>query len=108
MKIQIKNITVGVEQNQEKSLIKHIEKLGIKKEFIGNITYLKRSIDSRSKRDIKLIYNIEVSLNKNIDISKFENITQSKEEKIALRKSKNLEGNIAVIGTGPAGLFAAL
>ena len=50
MKIQIKNITVGVEQNQEKSLIKHIEKLGIKKEFIGNITYLKRSIDSRSSK----------------------------------------------------------
>ena len=108
MKIQIKNITIGVEENQEKSLIKYIEKLGIKKEFIENITYLKRSIDSRSRRDIKLIYNIEVSLNKNIDISKFENITQSKEEKTVFRKSRNLEGNIAVIGTGPAGLFAAL
>ena len=108
MKIEIKNITLSVEENQDKGLIKHIEKLGIKREWIGNLTLLKRSIDSRSKRTIKLIYNVEIKLNKNIDISKIKDATLSKIEEKIERKSKKLQGKIAVIGTGPAGLFAAL
>ncbi|MBN2839276.1 MAG: NAD(P)/FAD-dependent oxidoreductase [Fusobacteriaceae bacterium] len=108
MKIQIKNINIGVEQNQEVAIKKYIKEIGIEKESIQKITYLKKSIDSRNRKDIKLIYNIEINLNKKIDISKFKNITQSSEEILVKRKSKNLDGKIAVIGTGPAGLFAAL
>lgn len=108
MKIQVKNISISLEEDQIKGIKKHIEKIGIKEELIGKINYTKRSIDSRNKRDIKLIYNIEVNLKKVIDISKYKEITQSSEEILVKRKSKNLDGKIAVIGTGPAGLFAAL
>ena len=34
MILEIKNISISLEQNQEKALIKHVEKLGIKKELI--------------------------------------------------------------------------
>lgn len=108
MILEIKNISISLEQNQEKTLIKHVEKLGIKKEWINNLSLSKKSIDSRNRRDIKFIYNIELSLNKTIDISKMKDTFYKKENLKIQRKSKNLEGNIAVIGTGPAGLFAAL
>lgn len=108
MILEIKNISISLEQNQEKALIKHIEKLGIKKEWINNLSLSKKSIDSRSRRDIKLIYNIELSLNKTIDISKMKDTFYKKENEKINRKSKNVEGTIAVIGTGPAGLFATL
>lgn len=108
MILEIKNISISLEQNQEKALIKHVEKLGIKKELINNLSLTKKSIDSRSRRDIKLIYNIELSLNKAVDISKMKDTFFKKENEKIERKSKKVEGNIAVIGTGPAGLFAAL
>lgn len=108
MKLEIKDINIGVEQNQDKGIRKHLDKLGIKSEFIENITYLKKSIDSRSKRDVKLIYNIEVTLSKTININKLKNVSLSKINTNPVRESSNLEGKIAVIGTGPSGLFAAL
>lgn len=108
MILEIKNISISLEQNQEKALVKHVEKLGIKKEWINNLNLTKKSIDSRSRRDIKLIYNIELSLNKTIDISKMKDTFYKKENEKINRKSKNVEGSIAVVGTGPAGLFAAL
>ena len=106
MILEIKNISISLEQNQEKVLIKHVEKLGIKKELINNLSLTKKSIDSRNRRDIKLIYNIELSLNKAVDISKMKDTFFKKENEKIERKSKKVEGNIAVIGTGPAGLFA--
>lgn len=107
MKIEVKNINISVKENQEKALIKHLEKIGIKKEIIGNVIFTKRSIDSRSRRDVKIIYNIEVKLNKTIDISKLKDVFLPKCEEKIFRRSKHLEGKIAIIGTGPAGLFAA-
>lgn len=108
MKVEIKNISVPFEENQEKALLKHIEKLGIKKDLVSNITYMKRSIDSRSKKDIKFIYNIQVNLKKTIDLTNVKDVFLAKEFVEIKRKSKKLEGSIAIIGTGPAGLFAAL
>ena len=72
MILEIKNISISLEQNQEKALIKHVEKLGIKKELINNLSLTKKSIDSRSRRDIKLIYNIE--LDEGLSTTKLETI----------------------------------
>lgn len=107
MKIGINNINISIKDNQEKALIKHLETLGIEKENIKQIKYQKRSIDSRKKTDIKFVYNIEIQLNKDIKINNDKIFIVEKKENIK-RTSKNLEGRIAVIGTGPAGLFAAL
>lgn len=108
MKISINNINVSILANQNKALIKHMEGLGISKDLVKNIEYQKRSIDSRKKNDIKFVYNIEVTLKNDINIDSMKNVTLAKEKKLPSRISRNLEGNIAVIGTGPAGLFAAL
>ena len=62
MRINVNNIIVSLERNQDKEIIKEIEKRGVKRNNIKSIIWSKRSIDSRKKSDIKLIYNLEVEL----------------------------------------------
>ena len=69
---------------------------------------MKRSIDSRKKSDIKFVYNVEVTLKKDIDITKTKNISLVKNLEAIKRKPINKDEEVLVVGTGPAGLFAAL
>ena len=62
MKVNISNIIVSINKNQEKEIYKELEKNGISRDNIENLKYLKKSIDSRKKNDIKFIYTLEISL----------------------------------------------
>ena len=108
MKINVNNIIVSIEKNQDREIEKEIIKRGIKKENIDRIVWSKRSIDSRKKSDIKFVYNVEVTLKKEIDLSKTKNISLVKETEKIKRKALNKDEEVLVVGTGPAGLFAAL
>ncbi|WP_027128519.1 NAD(P)/FAD-dependent oxidoreductase [Fusobacterium perfoetens] len=108
MKICINNIMIPVIKNQDKEIEKEIIKKGIKKENIDKILWLKRSIDSRKKNDIKFVYNLEVHLKKDIDIKNMKNVTLVKEDVYIKREPINKEEKVLVVGTGPAGLFSAL
>ena len=108
MKINVNNIIVSIEKNQDREIEKEIIKRGIKKENIDRIVWSKRSIDSRKKSDIKFVYNVEATLKKEIDLSKTKNISLVKETEKIKRKALNKDEEILVVGTGPAGLFAAL
>ena len=52
MKIAIHNIVVSIKKNQDLEIQKELQKAGIQKENIKGLSYLKRSIDSRTKQDI--------------------------------------------------------
>lgn len=108
MKINVNNIIVSIEKNQDREIEKEIIKRGIKKENIDRIVWAKRSIDSRKKSDIKFVYNVEVTLKKEIDLSKTKNISLVKETEKIKRKALDKDEEVLVVGTGPAGLFAAL
>ena len=108
MKINVNNIIVSIEKNQDREIEKEIIKRGIKKENIDRIVWSKRSIDSRKKSDIKFVYNVEVILKKEIDLLKTKNISLVKETEKIKRKALNKDEEVLVVGTGPAGLFAAL
>ena len=54
------------------------------------------------------MYNVEVTLKKEIDLSKIKNISLVKETEKIKRKALNKDEEVLVVGTGPAGLFAAL
>lgn len=108
MKVVINNINVSIEKDQNLELKKEIIKRGIKADNIGKIEYSKRSIDSRKKSDIKFVYNIEVELKKDIDVSLLTNVNLAKESEEPTYKPKGGIERVAVIGAGPAGLFAAL
>ena len=108
MKINVNNIIVSIGKNQDKEIEKEIIKRGIQKENIEKVVWAKRSIDSRKKSDIKFVYNVEVTLKKEIDLSKTKNISLVKETEKIKRKALNKDEEVLVVGTGPAGLFAAL
>ncbi|MGL5663778.1 MAG: FAD-dependent protein, partial [Cetobacterium sp.] len=108
MKVVINNINVSIEKDQTLELKKEIIKRGIKEENIEKIEYSKRSIDSRKKTDIKFVYNIEVTLKNDVDISSLTNVNPFKENEEVNYKAKDGIERVAIIGAGPAGLFAAL
>ena len=108
MKVTINNIIISLKKDQEKEIFKEIQKRGIKKENIKGIIWNKRSIDSRKKSDIKLIYNIEVELKKDIDITSLKDVSLVKPTVKIERTPLYTKKEVGVIGAGPAGLFAAL
>ena len=108
MRININNIIIPLDKNQDREILKELEKKGIKKDNIEMLRWNKRSIDSRKKNDIKFIYNIEVLLKKEIDISALTNVLPVKEKEKVRREPLFKNKEVAVIGAGPAGLFSAL
>ncbi|MGL4252857.1 MAG: NAD(P)/FAD-dependent oxidoreductase [Fusobacteriaceae bacterium] len=108
MKVNVNNLIVPLKVNQNKHLLGLLEKMGIGKSDVERIDYMKRSIDSRKKSDIKLVYNIQVTLKEGSKIPDSPQINLAKEDKRIEKKAvypKN--SRIGIIGTGPAGLFAA-
>lgn len=107
MRYEINNIIVPIERNQDKAIMLHLKKNGIEKYNIKGIDYLKRSIDSRKKGNIKFTYKILLTTNKKMDI-KNSQIKEYKPLEIIKKEPIKIKGEVVVIGTGPAGLFAAL
>lgn len=108
MKVIINNINISIEKDQTLELRKEIVKRGIKANNIEKIEYSKRSIDSRKKSEIKFVYNIEVTLKNDVDISSLTNVNVFKESVDSNYRAKDGIEKVAIIGAGPAGLFAAL
>ena len=108
MKINVNNIIISIIKNQDKEIEKEIIKRGILKDNIKKISWLKRSIDSRKKSDIKFVYNVEVILKNPVDVKKLKNISVPKEERYRKRIPVDNTKNILVVGAGPSGLFASL
>lgn len=107
MKVAIHNIIVSVRKNQEKEIEKAIQKAGIAKDNVKGIFYLRKSIDTRKKQDIKFVYSIELSLKERIPLQEGGQIQEVKEAEEILRKANSLEKKVYIVGCGPAGLFAA-
>lgn len=107
MRFVLNNIIVSIDKNQDIELKKEIIKKGIKENNIKKIEYLKRSIDSRKKSDIKFVYNIEVSLHTPVDLERL-GLTPVKESIPDNYIKKRGIDEIIIIGAGPAGLFAGL
>lgn len=49
MRININNIIIPLDKNQDREILKELEKKGIKKDNIEMLRWNKRSIDSRKK-----------------------------------------------------------
>ena len=103
-------ITINEDINILKKLI--IKKLGIKENELIKYSIYKESIDARKKGNMMFVYTVDVELKNEEKIlkRKTKDVTQIKQKSYIGVKHGNLEpkGKIAVIGSGPAGLFASL
>lgn len=107
--IKIDNIKLNITSNEEVLKKVAAEKLSTKEKNIKSLTILKKSIDARKKDDLKYVYSVAVDL--------FDDRCAKRYEKVEL-DDRGIDGiditpldssfRIAVIGSGPAGLFCAL
>lgn len=106
--IQISNIKVGLDENRDDIIKRNIIKKLRTENFEYKIT--KESIDAR-KKPIYFVYQVLVETKgEKLDIKKDKDISIVDEYKpLEISKgNKSLENRVAVVGLGPAGLFAAL
>lgn len=106
--IQISNIKIGLDDDKDIAIKKQIEKQI--RTSIFNYKITKESVDAR-KKPIILVYQVHVEvenedviINKNKNLIKVENLPKEKIPK----GSEEIKGNVAIVGIGPSGLFAAL
>jgi hypothetical protein len=110
LKLPIKHTTQDIKQAAAKLL-------KLKPDKIKELTIIKKSLDAR-KNDLKYIYTVELSLhsdkneNESSLVHKYKNehITIAEKAKYSFTPSGSikLKQRPVVVGTGPAGLFAAL
>ena len=111
MKNMIKVHEIKRSINEEEAILlpRIVKKINVKKEDIISYEIIKESIDARKKPDIYIVYEVAVSLkNEEELLNKHKDYKEYKKPECVF----NITGNIkiqrpVVVGSGPAGLFAA-
>ena len=107
--IRIKQIKLPVKHEEKDLKNKIIKKLNIKKEDLLEIKINKKSIDAR--KDINIVYEVDVKTNKEKQIlnKNIENVSKTPNEEYTFKieGKEPLKNRPVIVGSGPAGLFAA-
>ena len=104
--LRIRQVKVRVEE-KDKLKNKIASKLGVKADDIKSIKILKESIDARKKPEIYYVYEVAVDLDNYKKIIKNSDVEDYVEEEYKLKVTKKLNKRPIIVGSGPAGLFAA-
>ena len=104
--LRVRQVKVKVEE-KDKLQNKVASKLGININNIKSMNILKESIDARKKPEIYYVYEVALELDNYKDIKKNDDVEVYIEEKYELIVTKKLEKRPIIVGSGPAGLFAA-
>lgn len=116
MAIQILNIPLSLQEEETALRPKAAQTLQILPEQIREFKIVKKSLDARRKNRIHFVYIIELSLSPEEEKALLHNPPSHYKVQSALPKivqapvlmRKKLEQRPLIVGTGPAGLFAAL
>ena len=111
MKYRLSQIKTDIDTAVEKLPEIAAEMLHIKRGEIFEWEIRRKSIDSRKKPDVKLVYTIDFKCDKRLRPGRNKNLSIVEETepcKTPIFKSGCIKGRVVVVGTGPAGLFAAL
>lgn len=111
--IRVRQVRISVLKDSNQALKEKIaKKVGVSFQDILAFTIHKKSIDARDKNNIVYSYEVDVSfkneekiLKKNTNKDVF--LTPKEEYKVPDHGKKKYNGPIIIVGSGPAGLFAA-
>ncbi len=107
--LKISNISVSVHSNKPYFEKKISKILGLKPENVKNVFVVKKSIDRRQRGNILNVYTLAFELE---GVSEkdylIKGVTVYEKAKYTLPNVKNKNKKIAVIGFGPAGMYASL
>ncbi|PIP34608.1 hypothetical protein COX21_02010 [Candidatus Falkowbacteria bacterium CG23_combo_of_CG06-09_8_20_14_all_41_10] len=110
--IRIEEVALGLDDNEEilKAMISQI--LNLPESDIIDHSIVKKNIDSRQKRNILLIYSLDVKVKDIKAIKKFDSRHRVRIHEPFVYQAKKItqkiNKKIVVVGSGPCGLFAAL
>ena len=109
---RISEIKTNIDEEIAVLPVRVAKKLRINESEIVKWEIRKKSIDSRQKPDIKLVYTVDFWCEKNLNADKIKglSVVDEEDEKVpeALMGSEKLIGRPIVVGMGPCGIFAAL
>jgi len=110
--LRLEEIKLSIKEDEKNLEWKIIKLLWIKSEDLKELKIVKKSIDSRDKRDILFIYSVDLDLkNPNIDLEKFKKHRARFVEEFSyvIKKcSKKPEHRPIIVGFWPAAIFAWL
>lgn len=104
--LSLKNVKIAID-NEENLKKKIIKTLKIRDNELINYNITKKAIDSRDKKNVFYVFNLDIEVKNEKKLLSLKNVSQSKSYKYPIKKI-NSDKNIIVIGSGPAGLFASL
>lgn len=108
--LRVTQITVPLIHDEEQILKKACRTARISKQDVKKFEIIKQSLDARHKNELKYIYSVQLSVDKHLKYNKKEKNIQEIIPNMYHPKAdgeQKLNDPIAVIGTGPAGLFCA-
>jgi uncharacterized FAD-dependent dehydrogenase len=114
MSILLKNISLGLDEEETLLKEKAAAALRIAPEDVSKLKIIRKSLDARKKNRIHFVYSLSVSLPAELEkqtlCSPLPEISHLEEDPPfpVIRIGKRPKERPIVVGTGPAGLFAAL
>lgn len=111
--LRISEIKIPIEASEDRLKDEILKKLSIKEGDLLDYTIYKKSLDARKKDQIFFVYIVDAKVNNEAEIlnkakGQQISITPDMEYKPVEAGTAALEARPMVVGTGPAGLFAAL
>ncbi len=109
--IRIEEVTLGIDENEDRLRPKIAKILNLPEKEITNLSIVKKTVDSR-KKDILIVYSVDVQVSDVKKIKKWDKRHRTRlhepfEYKETIIKNPPNK-NIVVVGSGPCGLFATL
>lgn len=111
--IRVGSIKAPLEAEKDKLIDITVKKTGIKKHTIKEFKIFKKSIDARDKKNVHFVYTFDITLFTNehevVKYCRYSDILLIEEESSPIKTNQfECSKRPIVIGSGPAGLFAAL
>lgn len=107
MRYRINEIKLEIGQDKGMLPVKIEKKLGLKPGEVRDWELRRESIDSRDKKNIRLVYTVDFSCNKRIKSKLVSEVDEAPADEI-MPGGEELAGRPVVVGFGPCGIFAAL
>ncbi|MDR1066763.1 MAG: FAD-binding protein [Clostridiales bacterium] len=108
--LTIQNVKADIDDNNDALTAKAAKKLRVPADKILSVKILKKSIDARDKKMVKYVYSLQVELTPECKPPRFGRDVQETRPYVYFlpKVKKRLPNRPIVVGSGPAGLFAAL
>ncbi len=110
MKIIINNLKIGIDEDKSQLTSLAAAKLNVTADDIKSLRIVKESVDARKKNNIMFVYSVTADFEGNYKIPSDPDVREFVYEnsETLIHGDEQLDNRPVIIGSGPAGLFAAL